>query len=342
MPYRVIQWYTGSIARQQIRLIRQHPELELVGAVVYHADKAGKDVGEILREQPTGLKTIGEAEMALGLDADVVLYNAPFERYDEIIRILASGKNVITPSAAFYPRNRPEFDDLQSACEQGGATLLGTGVNPGFAGDVLPLVASSLCARVRSVEIRELGDLRGWDPFMLTEVMRFGRAVEELEKDADYFEFMSNSFEQSCCMLAEALGFEVESVATQPSFARATRDLLDGRVKAGTVGGIRLVVSVIAGGKPVVSEDLQWRLDNELDPQWPADPDAGEWQITIDGDPSVRISASVFGSAGLSGSGKLATAARMVNSIRDVCSAEPGILTAATAPMPRCWNVPEA
>jgi hypothetical protein len=32
----------------------------------------------------------------------------------------------------------------------------------------------------------------------------------------------------------------------------------------------------------------------------------------------------------------------MVNSIRDVCSAEPGILTAATAPMPRCWNVPEA
>jgi len=248
MPYRVIQWYTGSIARQQIRLIRQHPELELVGAVVYHADKAGKDVGEILREQPIGLKTMGEAEVALGLDADVVLYNAPFERYDEIIRILASGKNVITPSAAFYPRNRPEFDDLQRACEQGGATLLGTGVNPGFAGDVLPLVASSLCARVRSVEIRELGDLRGWDPFMLTEVMRFGRAVEELEKDADYFEFMSNSFEQSCCMLAEALGFEVESVATQPSFARATRDLLDGRVKAGTVGGIRLVVSVIAGG----------------------------------------------------------------------------------------------
>ena len=340
MPYRVIQWYTGSIARQQIRLIQQHPDLELVGAVVHHQDKAGKDIGEILHGKPIGIETIGDLEVALGLDADVVLYNAPFERYDEIIRILASGKNVVTPSAAFYPQARPEFDDLQAACEQGNASLLGTGVNPGFAGDVLPLVASSLCARVRGVEIRELGDLRGWDPFMLTEVMRFGREVEELEQDAEYFEFMSNSFQQSCRMLAEALGFEVESVTTEPSFARAKRDLLDGRVKAGSVGGIRLVVSVTAGGRTVVSEDLQWRIDKDLDPQWPADPDAGDWQITIDGDPCVRLGASVFGSKGSSGAGRLATAARMVNSIRDVCSAEAGILTAATAPMPRCWNVP--
>ncbi len=101
MPYRVIQWYTGSIARQQIRLIQQHPDLELVGAVVHHQDKAGKDIGEILRGKPIGIETIGDLEVALGLDADVVLYNAPFERYDEIIRILASGKNVVTPSAAF-------------------------------------------------------------------------------------------------------------------------------------------------------------------------------------------------------------------------------------------------
>ena len=98
------------IIDEKIRLIQQHPDLELVGAVVHHQDKAGKDVGEILRGQPIGLKTIGESEAALGLHADVVLYNAPFERYDEIIRILASGKNVITPSAAFYPRSRPEFN----------------------------------------------------------------------------------------------------------------------------------------------------------------------------------------------------------------------------------------
>ena len=339
MPYRVIQWYTGSIAREQIRLIQRHSELELVGAVVHHEDKVGRDVGEIAAGESIGVKAIGNADDALKLEADVVLYNAPFERYDEILRILAAGMNVITPSGAFFPRSRPEFGELENACEKGGSSLLGTGVNPGFGGDVLPLVASSLCSQVRSVHVRELGDLRGWDPFMLTEVMKFGHSVEELEKDASYFDLMTNSFQQSCRMVAEALGFDVEAVTTQPSFARARRDLLDGRVKAGTVGGIRLEVSATSNGAPVVSEDLQWRLDDDLDPAWPADPDAGEWLVTIDGDPCVRIGASVSGSNDHVGPGQRATAARMINSIPDVCSAAPGILTAASAPLPRSWNM---
>ena len=115
MSYRVIQWYTGSIAREQIRLVRQHPELELVGAVVHHEDKVGKDVGELAGGATMGVTTVGQADDALQLEADVVLYNAPFERYDEIVRILASGMNVITPSAAFFPEARPEFGDLSAA-----------------------------------------------------------------------------------------------------------------------------------------------------------------------------------------------------------------------------------
>ena len=131
MSYRVIQWYTGAIAREQIRLIQENPTLELVGAVVHHEHKAGKDVGEIISSEPLGITTLASLEAALELNADVVLYNAPFERYDEILKILAAGMNVITPSGGFYPRSRPEYDELVAACQQGQATLLGTGVNPG-------------------------------------------------------------------------------------------------------------------------------------------------------------------------------------------------------------------
>lgn len=341
MAYRVIQWYTGTIARQQIRIIQENPELELVGAVVHHANKSGKDVGELIGTDSIGITTVASLEEALKLDADVVLYNAPIERYDEILQILAAGMNVITPSAAFYPKNRPEHDDLQAACEKGQATLLGTGANPGFAGDVLPLVTSSLCARVRSVHVQEIGDLSGWDPFMLTEVMRFGAVVEDLEKDSTYFDIMTNSFQQSCQLLAEGLGFEVEEVTTQSYFARAKTDLLEGKVKAGTVGGIHLQVTVISKGKAVVTEDLMWLLSENLDPPWSIDPDAGEWQITIEGDPTVKVNASLSGGRSRIGPGVMATAARMVNSIHDVCSAAPGLLTAANAPMPRCRNIPD-
>ena len=184
MTYRVIQWYTGAIAREQIRMLEDKPEAELVGAVVHHKEKSGIDLGEITKGPAMGITTVGNIDDGLAIDADVVLYNAPFERYDEIIRILESGKNVITPSAAFYPSIRPELSELEAACRKGGVSLLGTGVNPGFAGDVLPLVASSLCARVDHVHIQEVGELSGWDPFMLTEVMKFGKEVEELEKDA--------------------------------------------------------------------------------------------------------------------------------------------------------------
>ena len=172
--------------------------------------------------------------------------------------------------------------------------------------------------------------------------MRFGREVEDLEKDADYFDFMTNSFQQSCRMLAEALSFDVETVTTKPAFARARTDLLNGRVKAGTVGGIHLQVSVISNGLPVVTEDLMWRVGEDLDPTWSTEPDAGVWSVEIEGDPSIRIGASLSGGKSHSASGILATAARMINSIPDVCSARPGILTVANAPMPRCWNVPES
>ena len=94
MPYRVIQWYTGSIASEQIRLIAQHPELTLVGTVVHHEEKVGRDAGEIAGIAPLGVKAVGDGADVLGLDADVVLYNSPFERYEEILQILAAGKNL--------------------------------------------------------------------------------------------------------------------------------------------------------------------------------------------------------------------------------------------------------
>jgi len=141
-------------------------------------------------------------------------------------------------------------------------------------------------------------------------------------------------------MLAEALAFDVESVGTQPAFARAREDMLGGRVKAGTVGGIHLQVSVMAGGVAVVTEDLMWRVGDALDPDWPMEPHAGVWKVHVDGDPGVHLNVGLSGGAHDAAAGTLGTAARMINSIPDVCAAAPGLLTVANAPMPRCWNTP--
>ena len=66
MPYRVIQWYTGSIASEQIRLIARHPELTLAGAVVHHEEKVGRDAGEIAGIAPLGVEARRQWGRGLG------------------------------------------------------------------------------------------------------------------------------------------------------------------------------------------------------------------------------------------------------------------------------------
>lgn len=100
---RIIQWCTGEIARHQVRLVASHPSMDLVGAFAYHDDKVGLDAGDIAGIGPLGVHATNDVEAMLAL-ADCVLHNPPSERYDEIIPLLASGKNVISIMAGFHPR----------------------------------------------------------------------------------------------------------------------------------------------------------------------------------------------------------------------------------------------
>ena len=45
---RVIQWGTGNVGKHSVEAVHNHPDLELVGALVYSDEKAGRDVGEIV------------------------------------------------------------------------------------------------------------------------------------------------------------------------------------------------------------------------------------------------------------------------------------------------------
>jgi 2,4-diaminopentanoate dehydrogenase len=52
---RVIQWATGSVARHAVTAVHEHPDLELVGALIYSDAKAGRDVGELCGIGPIGV-----------------------------------------------------------------------------------------------------------------------------------------------------------------------------------------------------------------------------------------------------------------------------------------------
>ena len=138
MSYRVIQWATGGIGKAAIEGILSHPELELVGVWVHSQEKDGKDVGEILEREPIGVAATNDVEKILALDADCVLYGPVVADRPQLIRILESGKNVVTPLNWFYRGNR-KWDDLEAACQKAGVTLHGTGIHPGGITERFPL-----------------------------------------------------------------------------------------------------------------------------------------------------------------------------------------------------------
>ena len=107
---RVIQWATGNVGRRGRRRLPGHPDLELVGALVYSDAKAGRDVGEQCGIGPTGVTATTDRDAVVALDADCVLYAPQGEMdrmgaLDDICRLLAGGRNVVSTAvtALIYP-----------------------------------------------------------------------------------------------------------------------------------------------------------------------------------------------------------------------------------------------
>ena len=109
---RIIQWATGAVGRHAVAAVHRHPELELVGAYVYSDAKAGRDVGDVCGIGAIGVTATRDPEKILALDADCVLYMPlgemnPSGALDDICRLLASGKNVVSTAvtALIYPKS---------------------------------------------------------------------------------------------------------------------------------------------------------------------------------------------------------------------------------------------
>ena len=162
MTYRVVQWATGLVGKESIKGVLAHPELELVGCWVHSPDKVGSDVGELCEIGPIGVQATGSIDEICALDADAVVYSPVMASTRDVIRLLESGKNVVTPVGWIYPGDSPGVAALQAACMTGHATLHGTGINPGGITERFPLMLSALCRDIRHVRAEEFSDIRNY------------------------------------------------------------------------------------------------------------------------------------------------------------------------------------
>ena len=340
MPYRVIQWATGNVGRVAVQGILSHPELELVGAWVSSAAKDGRDVGEICGLGPIGIRATASADEIVERRADCVLYSPLLPQLDEVVRLLASGKNVVTPVGWFYPWRTAGVAELEAACRAGGVTLHGTGIHPGGITELVPLTVSSFCRNVRHVRAEEFSDIRVYRAEMVVrEIMLFGKTPDEA-RSSPMLDLLGIGFGQSIDMLAASLRFRLdpEKRATH-EMAVATRpiDTPVGVLATGTVAAQRFTWQGTVGGTPVVTVRVNWLMGEEhLDPPWTI---GGErFEVALDADPSVAVTFTglqpPFATADLDRNpGIVATAMHCVNAIPYVCAAPPGIRTYLDLPL---------
>lgn len=340
MALRVIQWATGNVGRASVEGVLSHPELELVGAWVSSADKAGRDVGEICGLGATGVRATGDAAEILAMEADCVVYAPLLPRLGEVARLLESGKNVVTPVGWFYPRRADGVARLEAACLAGGVSLHGTGLHPGGITELFPLVLSRLSRDVRHVRAEEFSDIRVYRAeAVVREIMLFGKTPAEAAS-SPMPALLGNGFGQSIDMVADALGFALDPekrTRHETAIATATIATPVGPIERGTVAAQRFTWQGTVRGTPVVTVRVSWLMgEDHLDPPWRLD---GErFEVEVEGDPSVNL---VFrglqppvATADLDRNpGIVATAIHCVNSIPAVCAAPPGIRTYLDLPL---------
>src|SRR5690349_549473 len=163
--HRVVVWGTGNAGRPAIRAVAGHRDLELVGAVVSNPDKVGRDAGELAFIDPLGVPATDDPARALADDVDAVVYTAtadtrPDAALDDLLACLRAGKDVTSTSffPLLHPASAPQalLDQVVPACQEGDASVFVSGVDPGWALDILPALVSGVGAGITEVRVQEV------------------------------------------------------------------------------------------------------------------------------------------------------------------------------------------
>jgi hypothetical protein len=333
--YRVIQWATGHVGKVAIRHFAENPVYELVGVLVTNPKKVGKDAGEIARIGPIGMLATDDAEAIVAMDADCVHFAPSVHDLDMVCRLLRSSKNVICPVGPFFPweRWKPDFEKLAAACEEGGTSFHGSGIHPGFAGDLLPLTVARIMDRIDHIHLYETIDHLA-NPSNYIEFMGFGREPADLLANPGRSPEAPYMFAQSMEIVARGLGLTIGQVTAKFDVATAVRDIEypRGVIKQGTVAGQHYEWTGWAddgqGARPLISYHCFWTMGaDNIEPRW--DCGASGYRLRIEGDPPMELTMArpVQPGAATPYLGLPWTAMAGVNVIPAVCDAAPGVVT---------------
>jgi len=279
-PIRVAQFGLGPIGQSCVRTVLQKPGLELVGGIELHTTQSFLD----------------------RIEAQVTM-------------IIRAGSHVVSSAEElFYPFQRnPGFSQrIDALAKQHGVAVIGTGVNPGFAMDILPLCLTWVCTEVSKIIVTRIVDT-GPRRLPLQRKTGAGLSRQEFEQRMAAGRFGHIGLRESALAVMDTLGWPVEQIeeSITPVIAEAAISTQFLTIAPQQVAGLRQVMRVKSDGQERLVLDLQVSVGAK-------DPHDS---IEIIGNPSfsLRIEGGIFG--------ETATIGALVNTIPRIITAPPGLRT---------------
>jgi 2,4-diaminopentanoate dehydrogenase len=323
---RVIQYGIGPIGASIVRLMRQKSSLEIVGAIDTDAKKVGRDLGEVVGapDAPWGVLVSADATSVLAKPADVVVHSTSSyltSVMDQLLACLGAGLCVVsTCEELAYPfRKHPQLSKtLDDAAKEEGVALLGTGVNPGFVMDKLPLTLSAVSQRVEWVSAVRIVDASK-RRLPLQKKIGAGMTPDEFRAQVAAGVIKHHGLPESIAMVADGLGFSLDDISEtiEPMIAEEVVKTEFLEVAPGQVAGVHQVARGTAAGK----EKIFMELKMYVGAQNPAD------TVVLKGDPNLTL--TIPGGT----HGDVATAAVVVNAIPSILAAKAGLQTSRDLPL---------
>ena len=318
MRIKVAQFGLGQIGKEITKLVLSRNRYELIGAVDKDEGKIGRDISDLLGlTDKTGVVVTESSREVLKKKPDLVFHSTASklsEVHEQLKNIMEAGANVVSTSEELsypYLQEKELSEELDGIAKSSGVTFFGTGVNPGFAMDLLPLIFSGVSRtldKIRVLRIQNASVRRR----ALQEKVGVGLPEDEFEKKVRQ-EGGHVGLIESVSLVATGLGWQLDEIEdwTDPVIAEEKFETEYFTAQPGELRGINQTAVGRIDGKEKVELNLQMYAgaSNPVD------------EITLEGVPNLTLKVE----GGIHGD--IATPAIAVNSSQRVLQESPGLLT---------------
>jgi len=319
----VLQAGLGALGRKLTPYLLERPRLEIVGAVDPDPELAGRDLGEVAGlERKLGIGISADLDGVPAAEAAVVTTVSDLAASLPLMRaLIARGVNLVSSCEELsYPwQTNPELNaEIDAMAKAAGVSVLGTGVNPGFLMDTLPVALTALSRDVRKITVLRYQDARHRRlPFQRK--IGAGNTLEEFAEKKRSGVLRHVGLTESMHLIAGRMGWRLDRTedVIEPVIAAREVSSREITVKPGMAAGVFQLGLGYVGGEEKIRLEFRACLGEE------------EVQDTVilEGTPPLRFTAP----EGVNGD--IATCAILTNSIPVVLAAPPGLRTMADLPL---------